>query len=325
MTLVTGGTGLLGIHLILTLHGQGIRPRAIYRSHIPAAVKDMADWVAGDILDVVFLEEAMSGVTDVFHVAGLVSFHSKHRQQLYSINVEGTANVVDACIKAGIRKLVHVSSVSAMGRLRGGELINETMHWDEATSNSEYGRTKYLGEMEVWRGIGEGLEAVIVNPTIIFGEHAGWEKGSMSIFRTIYNGFPWYSQGGSGFVDAQDVARAMTALMQSNISGQRFLVTAENKTYANLFFMIAEAFGKKKPHRKVTPTLAAIVWRLEWLKSLFTGKDPLVTKETAKTSLALVEVDNSKLLQTLPGFTYQPMQQSVKRICHALQKEYNLA
>jgi dihydroflavonol-4-reductase len=325
MILVTGGTGLLGTHLILALHQQGIRAKALYRSHIPPVVKDKADWVQGDILDVVFLEEVMHGVRQVYHVAGFVSFNGKDREQLFRINVDGTANVVDACIKAGVEKLVHVSSVSAMGRIRKDALINETMQWDEETSNSEYGRTKYLGEMEVWRGIGEGLDAAIVNPTIIFGEHCDWSKGSMNLFRNLYNGFPWYSSGGSGFVDVKDVVKAMLALMDSNITGQRFLVNAENKTYKNLFFMIADAFGKKRPHRAVTPLLAAIVWRLEKLKSMFTGKNPLVTKETAHTSLALVEVDNSKLLKALPGFTYQPLQQSVQRIAGSLKKEYNLA
>jgi dihydroflavonol-4-reductase len=324
MILVTGGTGLLGTHLIMALHQQGICAKALYRSQIPAIIKDKANWIQGDILDVVFLEDVMQDVEQVYHVAGFVSFNSKHRAQLFSINVDGTANVVNACLNAGVKKLVHVSSVSAMGRIRTEALINETMQWDEATSNSEYGRTKYLGEMEVWRGIGEGLDAAIVNPTIIFGEHSDWTKGSMNLFRNIYNGFPWYSTGGSGFVDVKDVVKAMMALMESNISGQRFLINAENKTYKDLFFLIADAFEKKRPHRAVTPMLAAIVWRIEKLKSLFTGKDPLVTKETANTSLALVQVDNNKLLKALPAFAYQPLQQSIQRIANSVKNEYNL-
>jgi nucleoside-diphosphate-sugar epimerase len=318
MILVTGGTGLLGTHLILALHQMQQPVRALYRSHIPAIIKDKAEWIQADILDVVALETAMQDITQVYHSAGLVSFHPKHRQQLFDINVQGTANVVNASLKAGIEKLIHVSSVAAMGRIRNGAVINESMHWNDETSGSEYSRTKYLGEMEVWRGIGEGLNAVIVNPTIIFGEHGDWTKGSMNMFRTIRNGFPWYSMGGSGFVDADDVAEAMIALMQSEISEERFLVTAENRTYSDLFFMIADAFGLKRPHKKVTPFLAALIWRLEKIRSLFTRKDPLVTKETAKTSLALVEVDNSKLLKALPSFSYQPLQQSIQRICTAI-------
>jgi nucleoside-diphosphate-sugar epimerase len=318
MILVTGGTGLLGTHLILQLHALRLPVRAIYRSQIPAVVANKAEWIKGDILDVVELEKLMQGITQVYHVAGYVSFHKKHRQQLFHINVEGTANVVNAALVAGVKKLVHVSSVAAMGRLRNNQLVNETMYWAEATSNSEYSRTKYLGEMEVWRAIGEGLNAVIVNPTIIFGEHGNWKKGSMNIFRNIYNGFPWYSLGGSGFVDANDVATAMIQLMQSNISAERFLVNGSNVLYSDLFFSIADAFGVKRPHKKVSPLLAALVWRFEAIRSVFTGKEPLVTKETAKTGLALIRIDNGKLLNALPLFSYQPISQTIQRICIAL-------
>lgn len=318
MILVTGGTGLLGTHLILQLYAQQVPVRAIYRSVIPAIIADKAEWVRADILDVASLEDAMQGVTHVYHVAGFVSFHKKHRDLLYKINVEGTANVVDAAIVAGVEKLVHVSSVAAMGRNRNDMMVDESMQWTEKTSNSEYSRTKYLGEMEVWRGIGEGLNAVIVNPTIIFGEHGDWRKGSMNIFRNIYNGFPWYSMGGSGFVDADDVANAMIQLMNSNISSERFLVTAQNVLYSDLFFMIADAFGVKRPGRKVSPLLASVVWRLEALRSLITGKDPLVTRETANTGLALIKVDNNKLLKSLTEFKYRPLEETITRICNAL-------
>jgi dihydroflavonol-4-reductase len=324
MILVTGGTGLLGTHLILALHQQGVQVKALYRNNIPAIIQDKATWIQGDILDVVFLEEVMADVSQVYHVAGFVSFNSKHREQLYKVNVEGTANVVNACINADVKKLIHVSSVGALGRLRTDGTINETMHWDEKSSNSEYGRTKYLGEMEVWRGIGEGLDAAIVNPTIIFGEHADWTKGSMNLFRNIYKGFPWYSTGGSGFVDVKDVVNAMISLMHSNISAQRFLVNAENRTYKDVFFMIADAFGKRRPYKPVNRFLAETVWRIEKLKSLFTGKDPLVTKETANTSLALVEVDNQKLLKALPDFSYRPLQESIRRIADNLRIQYQL-
>lgn len=308
---------MLGTHLILALHQLQLPVRALYRSQIPAIIKDKAEWVKGDILDVRALEDAMENVTQVYHAAGFVSFNQKHRKELFRINVEGTANIVNACLDTGIEKLVHVSSVAAIGRTRN-KPINETIQWTAETSNSEYSRTKFLGEMEVWRGIGEGLNAVIVNPTIIFGEHGDWTRGSMNIFRNIYNGFPWYSAGGGGFVDASDVAKGMIALMQSDISAERFLVTAENRTYDEIFFMIADAFDKKRPHKKVSPLLAAIVWRVEKVRSLFTGKDPMITKETARTSLALVTMDNKKMLQALPAFSYEPLQKSIERICKAL-------
>ncbi len=319
--LVTGGTGLLGAHLILQLHLQGIRPRAIYRSHIPEIVKDKAEWVIGDILDVVGLEDVLVGIRQVYHVAGYVSFSPKDRETMHKINVEGTANVINLCLDAGIEKLVHVSSVAALGRMRIGKVIDESMNWSEETSNSEYGKTKYLGELEVWRGIGEGLNAVVVNPVIIIGEHGNWEKGSMNIFRNIKNGFKWYSAGSTGFVDADDVSKAMVLLMDSEIHSERFILSAQNTSFRDFFFMVADAFGVKRPEKEVTPMMAAIVWRLEKIKTFFTGKEPLITKETAKTSLAKVQFDNSKIGKYLPAFTYQKLEHAVQRICVALKKQ----
>jgi dihydroflavonol-4-reductase len=321
MILITGGTGLLGTHLIVQLHQQGYKVRALYRSHIPEVVKDKAEWVHGDILDVTGLEEALAGISKVYHVAGFVSFSPRHRGTMHKINIEGTANVVNACLAAGIEKLVHVSSVAALGRLRVGAPIDESKQWTEETSNSEYGRTKYLGELEVWRGISEGLDAAIVNPTIIIGEHGDWTKGSMNIFRNIYNGFKWFTTGSTGFVDADDVAKAMIVLMESKVTAQRYVVSAENITYQNLFNMVADAFGVKRPSTRVTPLLSAIVWRLEKLKSIVTGRDPLITKESAATGMAAVSFDNSKFLSAFPSFTYNAMPESVTRICAALKAQ----
>ncbi len=319
MILITGGTGLLGQQLIAHLHQKGIQDIvAPYRSSIPIGFEQKARWVKGDILDVIFLEEIMRGITEVYHCAGYVSFSPKHKAELYQVNVDGTANVVNASLDAGVRKLVHVSSVAALGRYHQGKVISEKMEWTEKSNNSEYGKTKYLGEMEVWRGIGEGLDAVIVNPTIIISQYGDWTKGSMAIFKNIYNGFPWYSTGSAGFVSALDVAEAMYQLMQSDISAQRFIVNAENKTFKDLFFMIADAFGKKRPSKAVTPFLAAIVWRVEKIKSFFTKKDPMVTKETADSALSTVQFDNTALLKALPSFTYTPIQKSVEEICKQL-------
>ncbi|MEO7312126.1 MAG: NAD-dependent epimerase/dehydratase family protein [Chitinophagaceae bacterium] len=325
MILITGGTGMLGAHLIEQMHQQGILTRAIYRTVIPPTLAHAAEWFKADILDVVALEEAMEGVSHVYHCAGYVSFNAKDKKELHRVNIEGTANIVNACLDAGVEKLVHVSSVAALGRIRPGQMINESMNWTEDTSNSEYGKTKYLGEVEVWRGVGEGLNAVIINPSIIIGRHGDWEKGSMAIFKNIYKGFPWYSTGGTGFVDADDIVRVMMQLMNSDINAERFVVSAENRSYKDLFFMIADSFGKKRPQKLVTPFLAAVVWRLEKVKSWFTHKDPLVTKETAATALAIADFDNSKLLKALPNFSYTPLPQSVESICKSLVKRYTLS
>lgn len=324
MILVTGATGLVGKHLIQLLVQQQKKIRAIYRSAIPDyAGAGNVEWVQADILDVYSLETAMHNVTQVYHCAAVVSFNPKAKQALHHTNIEGTANVVNACLDAGVDKLLFVSSVAAIGRIRNDEEVNEDMQWNEKNNNSEYGKSKYLAEMEVWRGIGEGLTAVIVNPVIILGE-ADWEKGSAGIFKSAYQEFPWYTEGVTGFVDVADVVKAMQLLMDSPVHNQRFILSAVNITYREMFTTIAQAFGKKPPHKKVTPLIAAIVWRLEAIKGKLSGKNPLLTKETANTAQAKVYFNNRKFLQAFPAFHYTPLTESVARICKELSVRYKL-
>ncbi|HEX5151985.1 MAG TPA: NAD-dependent epimerase/dehydratase family protein [Parafilimonas sp.] len=323
MIFITGATGLLGSYLLKELAEQDRKIKALYRNEIPFNDKNI-DWIKGDISDISLLEEILAGVDEVYHCAGKVSFNPKDKQELFKTNIEGTANVVNACLNAGVRKLVHVSSVSALGRIRENSFVNENMQWSEETSNSVYGKSKYLAEMEVWRAIAEGLNAVVVNPTIILGGN-DWNKSSAEIFKTVYKEFPYYSEGVTGFVDVKDVVKAMIILMHSDISKERFIISAENTSYKQLFEMIAAAFHKEPPHKNITPFMAAAVWRFEAVKSLFTGKAPFITKETARTAMAKVYFDNSKLLNAIPTFTYTPLKESVERICDELKQQYGLA
>lgn len=319
MILVTGSAGLLGNEVVHQLLQQGKAVKIMYNQTVPAlAGQPDITAVQCNLLDVVGLETLMEGVEQVYHCAAVVSFNPRQKHELFKINVEGTANIVNAAINAGVQKMVHVSSVAAMGRLRQGQTVTEAMHWTEETSNSQYGKSKYLGEMEVWRGVGEGLQAVVVNPSIILGA-GDWESSSSKIFKSVYDEFPWYTEGVTGFVDVKDVAAAMLQLMDSPISGEQFILSAENKTYREIFNLIAQAFHKKLPHKKVTPLIAAIVWRLEALKSRFSGKEPLVTKETAATALTKVYFDNSKLKQSLPGWQYTALEDTIARVCKELQ------
>ena len=321
--LVTGGAGLLGKELITQLLHEGKQVRAIYnKTKLIDFHNENLQQVQCDILDVIRLEEVMNGIEQVYHCAAIVTFNPNRKQAMFKINIEGTANVVNAALDAGVAKMVYVSSVAALGRIREDKPINETMNWTEETSNSAYGQSKYLAEMQVWRGIGEGLDAVIVNPVIILGP-GDWNGGSSQIFKNVYHEFPWYANGTTGFVDVIDVVKAMMQLMNSNISAQRFIISAENRGYGDVFNLIAKAFGKKPPHKKVTPLLAKIVWRLEAIKSFFTGKDPLITKETAATALAKVNFDNSKLKKFLPNFTYRKIEDSITDTCVVLQQNIN--
>lgn len=323
MILVTGGSGLVGSELILQLIAEGNIVKAIYNNTQLSHVHQNLIPVKCDILDTAGLENAIQGVTHLYHCAAVVSFNKKNKNNLFKINIEGTANVVNAAIDAGVHKMVHVSSVSALGRIREDEIITEEMNWTEETSNSLYGKSKYLGEMEVWRGMGEGLQAVIVNPSIILGGD-NWNSGSSAIFKSAYNEFPWYTDGVTGVVDVKDVARVMILLMNSELNKKRFILSAENISYKEVFTKIANCFNKKPPHKKVTPFVASIVWRLEAIKSMFNKSDPLLTRETANTAMAKVYFDNSKILKELPGFQFTPIDETIKNTCATLKKTNHL-
>ncbi|MCW3087077.1 MAG: dihydroflavonol-4-reductase [Sediminibacterium sp.] len=316
MILVTGASGLLGSQLVTQLVREGNQVKALYRSTVPSFEgAEKVEWIQGDILDVVALELAMDHVQQVYHCAAIVSFNPRHKEMMHKTNIEGTANVVNACLSAAISKLVFVSSVAALGRIREGSSINETMNWSEETSNSEYGKSKYMAELEVWRGIGEGLNAVMVNPVIILGA-GDWSKGSSGLFKSAYDEFPWYTEGISGFVDVADVVKAMILLMNAGeISAERFIICGENVSYKKVFTEMAQHFGRRPPHRKVTPLIASLVWRWEALKSFFTHNDPLLTRETAKTAAAKVNFDNTKIQKYFPHFQYTPIPQAIQRIC----------
>lgn len=321
--LVTGGAGLVGNELIKQLLEAGEKVKAIYRSTPISISHPFLEIVQCDILDVAILEEIMEGISHVYHSAALVSYDPKDKQKLLQINIEGTANVVNACIEAGVEKLVHVSSVAALGRIRDDEMVTEKINWTEETSNSIYGKSKYYGEMEVWRGLGEGLTSVIVNPSLILGGD-NWEDGSSALFKNAYNEFPWYTNGVSGFVDVRDVARAMRLLMNSEITGQRFVLSGENLSYKEIFSSIAKCFGKKPPSKKVTPFLGEMIWRVEEIKSRLTGKKHLLTKETARTAQAKVYFDNSKILKALPQFHFTKIKDTIEFTCGLMKDKYQL-
>lgn len=323
MILVTGGSGLVGTALIKQLVAGGKAVKAIYnKTPLPDFRSGLVHQHPCNILDVTGLEELMQDVEQVYHCAAIVAFDPSRKSELFKINVEGTANVVNAALASGVKKMVHVSSVAALGRIRNNEMVTEDMNWTEETGNSAYGQSKYLAELEVWRGIGEGLPAVMVNPVIILGQ-GDWCAGSSQIFKSVYEEFPWYTDGVTGFVDVRDVAKAMTGLMESDIINERFIISAGNRTYREVFDLIAKGFGKKAPHRKVTPVIAALVWRLEAIKRLFTKKNPLLTRETAAAALAKVYFENGKLLKYLPGFQYHTIEDTIGYTCSRMQQKLN--
>jgi dihydroflavonol-4-reductase len=321
--LVTGGAGLVGSELIRQLLQQGNKVRAIYHSTpLPFNDPNLEVWKC-DILDTIELANAMKGIKQVYHSAAIISFHPDEKRKLFQVNIEGTANVVNACLEESVSKLVHVSSVAALGRSNNNEPRTEEMNWDGLATYSAYGKSKHLGEMEVWRGIGEGLNAVIVNPSIVLGGDS-WENGSSALFKKAYEEFPWYTNGSTGFVNVSDVARAMILLMNSEITNERFILNGGNIGYKHLFSTIADNFGKNPPSKKVTPFLAGVVWRTEAIKAGFTGKSSLLTRETAATAQANVSYNNEKIKRFIPSFEFTDIDETIKQTCATLKEKYHL-
>ena len=322
--LVTGGTGFLGSYIIKQLVEKGYAVRALRRSNkTPFWIsKDIFDntssgsveWIDGDILDVVALEEAMEGINTIIHSAAIVSFATKDRKKMYQVNVEGTANVVNTALEKNVRRLVHISSVAALGRTANGGHVNEEKKWEESKVNTHYAKSKFKAELQVWRGISEGLDVVILNPSTILG-YGDWHSSSCAIFKNVHEEFKWYSPGINGFVDVEDVARAAIILMESNISEQRFIVSGDTWSFQKLQNTIADGFGKKRPGKKTTPFLMALAWRIEKLKSLFSGKKPLLTKESARVAQSQTWFSNDKIRQALPGFSFTPLEETIKKAC----------
>jgi nucleoside-diphosphate-sugar epimerase len=317
--LVTGGTGFLGAYILQHLVQKGIPVRAIRRSikapfFIPEEIIGKIEWVEGNVLDTVLLHDAMQDIHAVIHSAAVVSFNKKDRHQLYRVNVEGTANVVNSAIENGVKRLIHISSIAALGRRKTAEKVSEERKWEEHKNNTHYAISKHKAELEVWRGFAEGLEGVIVNPSTILG-FGDWHQSSCAIFKNAYKEFPWYTKGVNGFAGVEDTAEAIVQLLQSSISGKRFIINAENVSFQCLFNLIAENFGKRKPHREASVLMGSIAWRLEALKSFFTGQKALLTRETAKVAHSRTEFDNSALLKALPYFAFTPIEAVIENAC----------
>ncbi|WP_109675429.1 NAD-dependent epimerase/dehydratase family protein [Dyadobacter jejuensis] len=325
--LITGATGLVGSITCKLLLADGHQVFALVRANsersLLAGIQSRINWVEGDVLDPGSLEQAMEGMDYVVHAAAVVSFVPKDRPMMYQVNQRGTANVVNACLQFGVRKLCHVSSIAALGRPDSRKLatgstvvLNENQKWEDSPENSEYAKTKQLAELEVWRGIAEGLEAVIVNPTLILGE-GDWGKSSTQIFRYVYQENPFYTEGVANYVDVHDVASVIIRLLFSEISGERFLLNAGNISYKDLFFMIADAMGKRRPRYAVGKTLAGVIWRVEAVRTWLLGTKPLITKETAQSSARKITYDHSKIKNTI-GFEFTPLQDTITRVCESL-------
>ncbi len=323
MILVTGGTGFVGYYLLKALVEKGEKVRATYRSSSNSKIMaklPQVEWVECDILDVFALDKVMKGIEQVYHCAALVSFRPKDAHTLELINVEGSSNVANAALEHQVKKFLHLSSVAAIGRVSNDKPINEASEWDNNLPTSDYAKTKYAGEMEVWRSMAEGLNGVIVNPSIILGRWM-WDKGSAKFFQRAWNNPKFYTEGSTGFVDVKDVVKACILLMESEITSERFILSAENIAYQKVFNWIAEVLNKKPASIKAGKLLSALVWRAEAVRSKLTQSDPLLTKYSAQTAQASYHFENAKFLEAFPQFRYNSIEQCVKETAQYFLKE----
>ncbi len=334
MILVTGGTGLLGSHLLWLLVQKEVPVKAIYRSEGTLnEVKtifsyytergqryfDKITWVKADITDVPSLEDAFDGVTHVYHTAALISFDPAAWDALKKINVEGTANIVNLCVAHNIKKLCYASSIAAIGKSLDGATITEQNEWLETETNV-YARSKHLAEMEIWRGSQEGLKVVIVNPGIILGP-GNWHHGSLRLFKNAAKGMRSYFPGGSGFVSVHDVASIMTQLMQLNIYNERYIAIGKNMSYKELFTLISSSFGVRTPTKGIPFWLLEAGWRIDWLSHHFFRTRRKLTKNTVNSLRERKLFSSNKLEKTL-DFNYKNMEKYIDFTCSILKKRY---
>lgn len=326
MILVTGATGLVGVHLIKSLLDGDQKVRALYRSEQSLQkakrvfelhgiswelVQKNVEWVKADLLNVFELTPVFDGVVQVYHCAAMVSFAKKDKEQLFKVNIEGTANVVNLCLHHKVQKLCHVSSTAAIGKQKkSADLIAEANDWENDGTYSNYSISKYFAELEVWRGSEEGLDVVIVNPSIIIGA-SDWDQSSSGLFTKVWKGLKFYTKGVNGFVAVNDVVQACILLMRSDVKNERFLVVGENLSFETLFGLIAKYLNVQKASIEVKPWMAAVIWRLEAVRTFLFGGNPIVTKEAADSALALAKYDSSKIKKAV-GLNFTSIEAAVK-------------
>ncbi len=335
MILVTGGTGLVGSHLLLDLMKSGEKVRAIRRksSDLRSVKKvfsyehsaeeanrlfEKIEWVAADLTDIPSLEKVFIGIKKVYHCAALVSFDPSAYQQLRKANIEGTGNIANLCIKNNIEKLCYVSSIATFDKKLGENTISENSSWNKEENHNIYAITKYGAEIEVWRASQEGVPVVIVNPGVIIGP-GFWNSGSGEIFSRINAGLKYHFPKVSGFVGVYDVVKSMRALMSSSIKNEEFIVVSENLSFRRIFELTAKYFRKPAPQRELKPWMVALAWAGQLFLSFF-GKKRQLTRHSIKDLYKETYYSNEKIKEAL-SFQFEEMSSVIKKTAKIFKEE----
>lgn len=339
MILVTGGTGLVGSHLLYELTSSDYNVKALKRStsnlsNLTNTFKQYTDnyhellnkieWIDGDISNMNSLNKACKGVNTIYHCAAMVSFNPEDKGHIHKTNIEGTSNIVNICLDNNIR-LCYVSSIASLGNYtpETGDLIDENSCFNKDTPHSEYSYSKFLSEEVIWKGVAKGLNTVIVNPSVILG-FGHWNTGSSKLITTVAKGLTFYTKGMTGYVDVRDLCKAMHSLTKSGIKSERFILNGGNYTYQDLFSTIAEELGQKAPQYYASKFITCLGWRLAKLSNIFSDKKASLTKETARSSHNISKYNGHKITNFISNFSYTPFKQTIKDICKSYKmQEFN--
>jgi len=326
--LVTGGTGLVGSHLLYRLLSGDNDIYAIKRNNSDTGktlkilsyyggnyqeLFNKINWIDVDIVNSIDVNEKLpNDLDEIYHCAALVSYLKKDKDAMLETNVDGTANIVNFSLVNNIKKFCYVSSIASLGGSIDGEPIVEESEWVDSDNISAYSKSKFYAENEVWRGIAEGLDAVIVNPSVILGA-GNWKSSSSAVFPIIHKNLKFFTRGVTGFVDVRDLVEIMIRLTDKNKFNERFIVSSENVSYEELFSFIADSLNVAKPKIYANKKLTSIAWRVEFLKSLLLGVKPVITKQSATTSHKILKYSNDKITKTL-NFKFKTIADSVQEI-----------
>ena len=325
MILVTGGTGLVGCHLLYQLILENKKVNALHRKNSNIAVVkkvfsfysqdykslfNKINWIEGDINDLSSLNHALKNITEVYHCAAFISFNKKDLEMMKKINIEGTANLVNCSIERKITKFCYVSTIAAVGE-RNNSLIDEECEWKE--NNNPYSETKHFAEMEVWRGIAEGLNAVIVNPGVIVGS-GFWKRGSGAFITQVSRGMSYYPIGKTGFICVKDVVQIMIDLMKKNIFSERFILVAENWKQKDFIYSICKNFNLEPPKKQASKSVMYLGLFVDLVRSKLLNKRRRLSSAIIKSGNSINEYSNQKIIKAL-NFKFSKVEDSINETC----------
>lgn len=323
MIAVTGANGLLGSFILRKLAAENIPAIGLHKvdsdySHLDDLTN--VSWRELEILDPISVEEGIKGATHVIHTAAYVSFNPRLQKKIMDVNIEGTQHLVNACLAQQVKQLIHVSSVAALGRKKDIPNIDETSRWVDSDLNTDYAKSKYLGEVEVWRGAEEGLSVAVINPSVILAP-SDWDKSSAQLFHYVWKEKKFYTDNLVNYVDARDVAEVIWQIYSQKISGERFIASGGNIEIKDLFHLIALRFKKKAPSIKIHPRWVNMFARLEELRAQFMGHEPLITRQTAKITKENFRYQNTKATNQL-GVSFRKLEETLDWCCNYYLRTY---